>query len=36
MDVVNAADPSTSDLLHALIVGLEKQMWMLAAQLEVM
>ena len=32
----DAADPSTSDLLHALIVGLEKQVWMLAAQLEVM
>jgi starvation-inducible DNA-binding protein len=35
-DAVEAADPSTSDLLHALIGGLEKQMWMLAAQLEVM
>ena len=35
-DAVEAADPSTSDPLHALIVGLEKRMWMLAAQLEVM
>jgi DNA-binding ferritin-like protein len=35
-DAVDAADPSTSDLLHALIVGLETQMSMLAAQLEVM
>ncbi|MDT5284501.1 MAG: starvation-inducible DNA-binding protein [Mycobacterium sp.] len=34
-DAVDAADPTTSDLLHALIVGLQKQMWMLAAQLEV-
>ena len=34
-DAVDAADPSTSDLLHALIVGLEKRMWMLAAQLDV-
>jgi hypothetical protein len=28
-DAVEAADPSTSDPLHALIVGLEKRMWML-------
>jgi hypothetical protein len=35
-DAVEAADPSTSDPLHALIVGLEKRMWMLAAQLGVM
>jgi len=34
-DAVDAADPSTSDLLHALIVGLEKQAWMLASQLEI-
>ena len=34
-DVVDAADPSTADLLHALIVGLEKHTWMLAAQHEV-
>jgi starvation-inducible DNA-binding protein len=34
-DAVDAAAPSTSDLLHALIVGLEKQAWMLAAQLEI-
>lgn len=34
-DDVDAADPSTSDLLHTLIIGLEKQAWMLAAQHEV-
>jgi starvation-inducible DNA-binding protein len=34
-DVVDTADPSTSDLLHAPIIDLEKQAWMLAAQHEV-
>jgi starvation-inducible DNA-binding protein len=31
-DAVDTADPSTSDLLHLLILDLEKQAWMLAAQ----
>ena len=31
-DAIDAADPSTSDLLHLLILDLEKQAWMLAAQ----
>jgi starvation-inducible DNA-binding protein len=34
-DAVAAADPSTSDLLHLLILDLEKQAWMLAAQRDV-
>ncbi|GAB2636759.1 DNA starvation/stationary phase protection protein [Kribbella swartbergensis] len=31
-DRVDAEDPSTSDLLHAIIVELEKQAWMLGAE----
>ncbi|MFD7159080.1 Dps family protein [Kribbella sp. NPDC059898] len=31
-DEVDADDPSTSDLLHAIIDGLEKQAWMLSAE----
>jgi starvation-inducible DNA-binding protein len=33
-DTVDAEDPSTSDLLHTLIVALEKHSWMLTAQNE--
>ncbi|MEU7813050.1 DNA starvation/stationary phase protection protein [Pseudonocardia sp. NPDC049154] len=31
-DAVDAEDPSTADLLHALIVDLEKQAWMLSSE----
>ncbi len=31
-DEVDAADPSTSDLLHAIITDLEKQAWMLKSE----
>jgi starvation-inducible DNA-binding protein len=31
-DDVDAADPSTADLLHAIIDDLEKQAWMLKAE----
>jgi starvation-inducible DNA-binding protein len=31
-DQVDAEDPSTSDLLHAIIIALEKQAWMLSAE----
>ncbi|MFI6673134.1 Dps family protein [Kribbella sp. NPDC050470] len=31
-DRVDAEDPSTADLLHAIIVDLEKQAWMLGAE----
>jgi starvation-inducible DNA-binding protein len=31
-DEVDAEDPSTADLLHAVIVQLEKQAWMLSAE----
>jgi starvation-inducible DNA-binding protein len=31
-DAVDAADPSTADLLHALIDALEKQAWMLKSE----
>jgi starvation-inducible DNA-binding protein len=31
-DSVDAEDPSTADLLHAIIVELEKQAWMLSAE----
>jgi starvation-inducible DNA-binding protein len=31
-DSVDAEDPSTSDLLHAIIVELEKQAWMISAE----
>lgn len=31
-DEIDAEDPSTSDLLHAVIVALEKQAWMLEAE----
>lgn len=31
-DEVDAEDPSTSDLLHTIIDGLEKQAWMLSAE----
>ena len=34
-DDVDAEDPSTSDLLHAIIDGLEKQAWMLSAETRV-
>jgi starvation-inducible DNA-binding protein len=30
-DDVDAEDPATSDILHALLDGLEKQAWMIAA-----
>ena len=32
-DEVDAADPSTSDLLHDVIVGLEKEAWMLKSEI---
>ncbi|MDQ1735406.1 MAG: starvation-inducible DNA-binding protein [Pseudonocardiales bacterium] len=32
---VDAEDPTTSDLLHALIAALEKQAWMLSAEIAV-
>lgn len=31
-DEVDAADPSTADLLHAIITDLEKQAWMLKSE----
>jgi starvation-inducible DNA-binding protein len=31
-DAVDAEDPSTADLLHALIDGLEKQAWLIKAE----
>ncbi len=31
-DAVDAEDPTTADLLHAVIDGLEKQAWMLSAE----
>jgi starvation-inducible DNA-binding protein len=31
-DAVDAEDPSSSDLLHGIIVGLEKHAWMLSAE----
>jgi len=31
-DAVDAEDPSTADLLHIVIDGLEKQAWMLSAE----
>ncbi|GAA2904741.1 DNA starvation/stationary phase protection protein [Pseudonocardia halophobica] len=31
-DAVDAEDPSTADLLHAVIVDLEKQAWMLSSE----
>jgi starvation-inducible DNA-binding protein len=31
-DDVDAADPSTADLLHAIIDGLEKQAWLLKSE----
>jgi starvation-inducible DNA-binding protein len=31
-DDVDAEDPSTADLLHQIVIGLEKQAWMLAAE----
>ncbi|HLX89270.1 MAG TPA: DNA starvation/stationary phase protection protein [Acidimicrobiales bacterium] len=31
-DEVDAEDPSTSDLLHGIVVELEKQAWMLSAE----
>jgi starvation-inducible DNA-binding protein len=31
-DEIDAEDPSTSDLLHAIIVALEKQAWMLSSE----
>ena len=31
-DAVDSADPSTADLLHAIIDGLEKQAWMLKSE----
>jgi starvation-inducible DNA-binding protein len=34
-DAVDAEDPTTSDLLHALIAALEKQAWMLSAEIAV-
>ena len=32
-DEVDEQDPTSADLLHAILEGLEKQRWMLAAQL---
>lgn len=32
-DAVDAEDPATSDLLHAVVVSLEKQAWMLRAEI---
>jgi starvation-inducible DNA-binding protein len=34
-DTVDAEDPTTSDLLHALIAALEKQAWMLSTEIAV-
>ena len=31
-DEIDAADPSTADLLHAIIDALEKQAWMLKSE----
>ena len=31
-DSVDAEDPSTADLLHGIIIELEKQAWMLSAE----
>ena len=31
-DDVDAADPSTADLLHAIIDGLEKEAWLLKSE----
>jgi starvation-inducible DNA-binding protein len=33
-DTVDAADPSSADLLHTIIDELEKQAWMLSAEIE--
>jgi starvation-inducible DNA-binding protein len=31
-DAVDAEDPSTADLLHAVIVDLEKQAWLIGSE----
>jgi starvation-inducible DNA-binding protein len=34
-DDVDAEDPTSADLLHAIVADLEKQAWMLGAELRV-